>query len=75
VPEQLKRAEGCPQRLTGDTRVIADTSVADYGLLQQLLGTKVEIKSNAKNRGSVKIHFYSLDDFDRLLVFFKKAGL
>jgi ParB family chromosome partitioning protein len=43
--------------------------------LQKLFGTKVEIKTGAKGKGSVKIHFYSLDDFDRLLGFFKKAAL
>jgi len=43
--------------------------------LQKLFGTKVEVKTGAKGKGSVKIHFYSLDDFDRLLGFFKKAAL
>jgi len=43
--------------------------------LQQLLGTKVDLVADAKGRGSIRIHFYSLEDFDRLMSFFKKASL
>ncbi|HVC09669.1 MAG TPA: ParB/RepB/Spo0J family partition protein [Elusimicrobiota bacterium] len=41
--------------------------------LQEQLGTKVEIRTNAQqNRGRVSIHFYSLEDFDRILKIIKK---
>lgn len=41
--------------------------------LQKILGTKVEIRGGAK--GTIKIHYYSLDDMDRLLGLFKKVAL
>ena len=34
--------------------------------LAYILGTKVEIK-HTKNRGRIEIHYYSLDDFDRIM--------
>jgi ParB family chromosome partitioning protein len=34
--------------------------------LAYILGTKVEIK-HSKNRGRIEIHYYSLDDFDRIM--------
>ncbi|HVA67419.1 MAG TPA: ParB/RepB/Spo0J family partition protein [Elusimicrobiota bacterium] len=41
--------------------------------LQEQLGTKVEIRTNIQqNRGRVSIHFYSLEDFDRILKIIKK---
>ncbi len=41
--------------------------------LQEQLGTKVEIRTNAQqNRGRLSIHFYSLEDFDRILKIIKK---
>ncbi|MHB2025568.1 MAG: ParB/RepB/Spo0J family partition protein [Elusimicrobiota bacterium] len=41
--------------------------------LQERLGTKIEIKANAEqNRGRISIHFFSLDDFDRILKIIKK---
>lgn len=48
---------------------------AVQGELQKLFGTKVEVRAGAAGKGAIKIHFYSLDDFDRLLGIFKKAGL
>jgi len=41
--------------------------------LQEQLGTKVEIRTNVQqNKGRVSIHFYSLEDFDRILKIIKK---
>ncbi|MDE1976527.1 MAG: ParB/RepB/Spo0J family partition protein, partial [Elusimicrobia bacterium] len=41
--------------------------------LQEQLGTKVEIRTNSQqNRGRLSIHFYSLEDFDRILKIIKK---
>ena len=40
--------------------------------LAYILGTKVEIK-HAKNRGRIEIHYYSLDDFDRIMGIFKQS--
>lgn len=43
--------------------------------LQQILGTKVEIKASGQGRsvkGNVKIAFYSLEDFERLVEIFKR---
>ncbi len=43
--------------------------------LQQILGTKVEIKAAGQGRavkGHVKISFYSLEDFERLVEIFKR---
>lgn len=41
--------------------------------LQQLLGTKVEIKTRKDpTKGSITVHFYTLDDFDRILKILKK---
>lgn len=47
--------------------------VALEGDLQQRLGTKVEIKTGKDpKKGSITIHFYSLDDFDKVLKVLKK---
>lgn len=35
--------------------------------LRRHFGTKVEVRLNGRNKGNIKIHFASLDDFDRLL--------
>ena len=41
--------------------------------LQQRLGTKVEIKTHRDlNKGSITLHFFTLDDFDKLLKVLKK---
>lgn len=34
---------------------------------QQIMGTKVTIRNKKKNRGTIEIEYYSLDDFDRIL--------
>ncbi len=41
-------------------------------VLQQHLGTKVEIRSKNAQRGSITLHYYSLEDFDRLIDILKK---
>lgn len=47
--------------------------VAVESTLQQLLGTKVEIKTKKDpTKGSITIHFYSLDDFDKVMKVLKK---
>jgi ParB family chromosome partitioning protein len=42
--------------------------------LQHVLGTKVNIRTNKSNktRGSITIHFYSLNDFDKFIKVLKK---
>ena len=47
--------------------------VALESALQQLLGTKVEIKTRKDpTKGSITIHFFTLDDFDKVLKVLKK---
>lgn len=42
--------------------------------LQRTLTRKVEIHSNASHKGSIKLEFYSLDDFDQLVKQLKNAS-
>lgn len=43
------------------------------GALQQVLGTKVDIKTKKDpTKGKITIHFYSLTDFDKIVNMFKK---
>jgi len=35
--------------------------------LRRNLGTRVTVRSNAKNRGKIEIDFYNLDDLERIL--------
>ena len=43
------------------------------GALQQVLGTKVDIRTKKDpTKGKITIHFYSLTDFDKILNMFKK---
>jgi ParB family chromosome partitioning protein len=43
--------------------------------LRRWLGTKVTIKTQGKHKGTVCLEYYSLDDMDRILGLFRKAGL
>lgn len=50
----------------------ADIRTLESGL-QERLGTKVEIKTKKDpTKGSITLHFFSLDDFDRILKVLKK---
>jgi len=42
--------------------------------LRDWLGTKVTVKTHGKQKGIVKLEYYSLDDLDRILNLFRKAG-
>lgn len=43
--------------------------------LQKLLGTKVEIRPGAQpQRGTLLIHYYSLENLDRIITIFRKSG-
>lgn len=42
--------------------------------LRNWLGTKVTIKTNGRQKGTVCFEYYSLDDLDRVLNLFRKAG-
>jgi ParB family transcriptional regulator, chromosome partitioning protein len=42
--------------------------------LRNWLGTKVTIKTQGRQRGTVCFEYYSLDDLDRILNLFRKAG-
>jgi ParB family transcriptional regulator, chromosome partitioning protein len=42
--------------------------------LRNWLGTKVTLKPQGKERGAVCFEYYSLDDLDRILNLFRKAG-
>jgi ParB family chromosome partitioning protein len=44
------------------------------GSLRDWLGTKVTVKTQGKQKGVVKLEYYSLDDLDRILNLFRKAG-
>jgi ParB family chromosome partitioning protein len=42
--------------------------------LRHWLGTKVTIRTNGRQKGAVQFEYYSLDDLDRILNLFRKAG-
>ncbi len=42
--------------------------------LRHWLGTKVSVRTAGRQRGSVSFEYYSLDDLDRILNLFRKAG-
>lgn len=42
--------------------------------LRDWLGTKVTVKTMGKQKGSVTLEYYSLDELDRILNLFRKAG-
>ncbi len=42
--------------------------------LRNWLGTKVSIKALGKQKGTIYLEYYSLDDLDRILNLFRKAG-
>jgi ParB family transcriptional regulator, chromosome partitioning protein len=42
--------------------------------LRHWLGTKVSVRPSGRQRGSVSFEYYSLDDLDRILNLFRKAG-
>ncbi|HVM32932.1 MAG TPA: ParB/RepB/Spo0J family partition protein [bacterium] len=43
--------------------------------LRRWLGTKVLIKTQGRHKGTLCLDYYSLDDLDRILSLFRKAGL
>jgi ParB family chromosome partitioning protein len=43
--------------------------------LRRWLGTKVLIKTQGRHKGTLCLDYYSLDDLDRILNLFRKAGL
>ena len=43
--------------------------------LRRWLGTKVTIKTQGRKKGTLCLEYYSLDDLDRILGLFRKAGL
>jgi ParB family chromosome partitioning protein len=43
--------------------------------LRRWLGTKVNIKTQGRHKGTLCLDYYSLDDLDRILNLFRKAGL
>jgi ParB family chromosome partitioning protein len=42
--------------------------------LRHWLGTKVTIRTSGRQKGAVQFEYYSLDDLDRILNLFRKAG-
>jgi ParB family chromosome partitioning protein len=42
--------------------------------LRHWLGTKVSVRTAGRQRGSISFEYYSLDDLDRILNLFRKAG-
>jgi ParB family transcriptional regulator, chromosome partitioning protein len=42
--------------------------------LRNWLGTKVTVKSQGRQKGTIYFEYYSLDDLDRILNLFRKAG-
>jgi ParB family chromosome partitioning protein len=42
--------------------------------LRHWLGTKVSIRTSGRQRGNITFEYYSLDDLDRILNLFRKAG-
>lgn len=69
-----KRGEGAPvdKASAADTRSAEVRHLEDQ--LRKHLGTDVRILQSGKERGEVRVPFYSADDFDRLLELLLGAG-
>lgn len=72
VEDYVRRLQNCQTDAAAKNQVPPATKPADVrameSTLQKSLGTKVEIITRkSSNRGVVKIHFYNLTDFDRIL--------
>jgi ParB family chromosome partitioning protein len=65
-PEAPTMPASVPEPKSADLRALEDS-------LQQALGTKIVIQTKKNpSKGSIQIHFYSFDDFDRIIKVLKK---
>jgi ParB family chromosome partitioning protein len=77
----VRDAEKWLQNQKGPTKKIKGAAKAKDPNLAKLeeslrnwLGTKVTLKTSGKQKGTVCFEYYSLDDLDRILNLFRKAG-
>ncbi len=74
VEQWLQNQKG-PGRRSKHGSKVKDPNVAKLEeSLRDWLGTKVTIKTQGKQKGTVTLEYYSLDDLDRMLNLFRKAG-
>ncbi|MGD9646972.1 MAG: ParB/RepB/Spo0J family partition protein [Pirellulales bacterium] len=73
VQEMLAAADGAPVPATAGSQAMPTTRgrrppqvVALELELRQALGTKVDLRVNARQRGKIVVHFANQDEFDRL---------
>jgi ParB family chromosome partitioning protein len=74
VEQWLQNQKGPTRRLKAAAKG-KDPNIAklEEGL-RDWLGTKVTVKTLGKQKGIVKLEYYSLDELDRILNLFRKAG-
>ena len=70
----LQNQKGPTKKVKGNGKA-KDPNIAKLEeSLRNWLGTKVTVKTSGKQTGSVCFEYYSLDDLDRILNMFRKAG-
>ena len=61
TPEEKKTAK--PEKMVDDSVIYRDIE----NRMKDILGTKVEIKKKAKNKGRIEIEYYSMEELERLI--------
>jgi ParB family chromosome partitioning protein len=74
--ERLVQGSKGPSKKSKGTAKQKDPNVAKLEEdLRHWLKTKVTIQAKGKNKGTICLDYYSLDDLDRILSLFRRAGL
>ena len=74
VEKWLQGQKGPGKKARGNGK-INDANIAKLEeSLRNWLGTKVAIKPHSRQKGTVSFEYYSLDELDRMLNLFRKAG-
>jgi ParB family chromosome partitioning protein len=74
VEKWLQEQKGTTRKMKGNAKG-KDANVAKLEEnLRNWLGTKVTVKTQGRQKGTVCFEYYSLDDLDRILNLFRKAG-
>jgi ParB family chromosome partitioning protein len=74
VEKWLQEQKGTTKKMKGSVKG-KDANVAKLEEnLRNWLGTKVTVKTQGRQKGTVCFEYYSLDDLDRILNLFRKAG-
>jgi ParB family chromosome partitioning protein len=74
VEKWLQEQKGTTKKMKGNGKG-KDANVAKLEEnLRNWLGTKVTVKTQGRQKGTVCFEYYSLDDLDRILNMFRKAG-